>query len=264
MAQKSLHYSLMTIIRCDIQWCTICMLVCFAWIYCRMLKGALHGLNVPLLGSFPQFCRSLKFLEVLIDIVGSTQKRLHPFECVVLHAIERGRCLNASIDQKIEVQCFWIIGPAHLVPKHNQRGVTSGRNDVGMWQGKRGDGAESTYSRCIFSRPFKNGFNRSCTSTINCTFLSPSSRLVRYAIPTVTSSPPTSESTYRWSGGGRGGSDGGCYLSFPVMAWQMTSLLTLPCFPRFRWIFDAKGWNRLKVEVSHPQIHGHFNSPFKE
>ena len=105
-----------------------------------MLKGALHGLNVPLLGSFPQFCRSLKFLEVLIDIVGRTQKRLHRFECVVLHAIERGKdFLCASIDQKIEVQCFWTIGPAHLVPTHNQGGITSGWNKAGRWQGKRGD-----------------------------------------------------------------------------------------------------------------------------
>jgi hypothetical protein len=58
--------------------------------------------------------------------------------------------------------------------------------------------------------------------------------------------------------GGRG--DGGCvlsfFLSFPVMAWQMTFANSIPCFPRFRWIFAAKIWNRLEVEVSVPQIHG--------
>jgi hypothetical protein len=36
-------------------------------------------------------------------------------------------------------------------------------------------------------------------------------------------------------------------------------LLTLPCFPRFRWIFAAKAWSRLEVKVSRPQIHGHFS-----
>ncbi len=113
------------------------MLVYSVRIYCRMLKDALHGLNVPMLSSFPQFCRSLKSLEVLIDVVGRTQKRLHLFECVVLHAIERGRCLCTSIDQKIEVQCFWIIGPAHLVPTHSQGGVAIGRIKVGRWQGKQ-------------------------------------------------------------------------------------------------------------------------------
>ncbi len=119
---------------------------------------------------------------MLIDIVGRTQKGLRPFECVVLHVIKRGRCICALIDQKLEVQCFWIIGPAHLVPMHNQGGVTGWRNEVGWWQGKRGDGAESTDSRCIFSRPFENGFNSSCVSTINCTCVSASSGLVRYTI----------------------------------------------------------------------------------
>jgi hypothetical protein len=49
-------------------------------------------------------------------------------------------------------------------------------------RGREGIEAESTYSRCIFSRPFKNGFNNSCVSAINCTCLSKISGLVRYAI----------------------------------------------------------------------------------
>ena len=60
---------------------------------------------------------------------------------------------------------------------------------------------ESTYSRCIFSRPFKNGFNSSCVSTINCTCLSPISGLVRYAIAALICS--LLDETKR-GGGGRG------------------------------------------------------------
>jgi hypothetical protein len=95
---------------------------------------------------------------------------------------------------------------------------------------------------------------------MNCTCLSASSGLVRYAMAALICSLLDGKKRRgrRCVVEGEGG--GGAWVLLVISSDGRGNLLTpLPCFPRFRWIFAAKAWNRFEVEVSRPQTHGHFS-----